>query len=174
MNTIAKADGLIDDRVVEKEGKYLTFTLSNEEFGLEILKVKEIIGCIDIVTLPQMPDHIKGIVDLRHKVIPVIDLKTKFGMGSVESTVHTSIIFVETKKGNAEYSTGILVDKVNEVIDIHEKDIEKAPDFGASIDTDFILGIGKVNNSMKILLDINRILLTDRQACNKNSDVEIW
>ncbi len=172
MKTLNEPENTTSENVNHTDEKYLTFTLSNEEFGLEILKVKEIIGCIDIVPLPKTPKHIKGVIDLRHKIIPVIDLKTKFGMGEVNNTVHTSIIFVETGQGDAKYSTGILVDKVNEVIDIQQDDIENVPELGAGIDTDFILGIGKINNSFKIILDIDKILFTDRHVCEK-SNVEL-
>jgi purine-binding chemotaxis protein CheW len=143
---------------VEKEGKYLTFALGNEEFGLEILKVREIIGYIDVTALPQTPHHVKGVINLRGQVIPVIDLRAKFGMEAVEVTEQSCIIVVEIAQGNHTCSTGIIVDRVQEVLDIAGTDIEEPPQFGASVNTEFILGMGKIGDTVKILLDIDRVL----------------
>jgi purine-binding chemotaxis protein CheW len=143
---------------VDKEGKYLTFALANEEYGLEILKVREIIGYIDVTAVPQTPHHIKGVINLRGQVIPVMDLRAKFGMETAKVTDQTCIIVVEITQSGRTFSTGIIVDRVQEVLDISGADIEEAPQFGASADTAFILGMGKVGNSVKILLDIDRVL----------------
>jgi len=142
----------------EKEGKYLTFALAHEEYGLEILKVREIIGYMEITAVPQTPAHIKGVINLRGQVIPVVDLRTKFGMETAEVTDQTCIIVVEITQSGRKFNTGIIVDRVQEVLDIAGKDIEEAPQFGASVDTDFILGMGKIGESVKILLDIDRVL----------------
>lgn len=144
--------------LLDKEGKYLTFALANEEYGLEILKVREIIGYMDITTVPQMPDYIKGVINLRGQVIPVIDLRAKFGMKKAEVTEQTCIIVVETSQGNRNYSTGIVVDRVQEVLDIPGDNIEETPQFDSSVNTDFILGMGKIGDSVKILLNIDRVL----------------
>jgi len=144
--------------LVDKEGKYLTFALEPEEYGLEILKVREIIGYMDITAVPQTPHHVKGVINLRGQVIPVIDLRAKFGMETAEVTEQTCIIVVETSQGNRKFSTGIVVDRVQEVLDIAGEDIEEAPQFGSSVNTDFILGMGKIGESVKILLDIDRVL----------------
>ena len=141
-----------------KEGKYLTFALTNEEFGLEIVKVREIIGYIDVTAVPQMPAHVKGVVKLRGQVIPVVDLRARFGMEAVEVTDQTCIIVVETARDDRTYSTGVVVDRVLEVLDINEGDIEECPPFGASVNTEFILGMAKIQESVKILLDIDRVL----------------
>jgi len=144
--------------VLDKEGKYLTFALEPEEYGLEILKVREIIGYMDITAVPQTPHHVKGVINLRGQVIPVIDLRAKFGMETAEVTEQTCIIVVETSQASRKFSTGIVVDRVQEVLDISGEDIEEAPQFGSSVNTDFILGMGKIGESVKILLDIDRVL----------------
>jgi len=136
------------------EGKYLTFTLGAEEYGLEILKVREIIGLMEVTSVPQTPVFIKGVINLRGKVIPVIDLRLKFGMEEVKATEETCIIVVDI----GQMLMGILVDSVSEVMDIPAEKIEPPPAFGSSISTDFILGMGKSQNRVKILLDIARVL----------------
>ena len=138
----------------QRAGKYLTFVLADEEYGLEILKVREIIGIMDITAVPRTPDFVKGVINLRGKVIPVIDLRLKFGMEEAERTEETCIIVVDVE--GIEMS--IVVDKVSEVLDIAIDEIEDAPSFGASVNTDFILGMGKANEQVKILLDIGKVL----------------
>jgi purine-binding chemotaxis protein CheW len=137
-----------------REGKYLTFVLGGEEYGLEILKVREIIGLMEITSVPQTPVFIKGVINLRGKVIPVIDLRLKFGMEEAEPTEETCIIVVDI--GGA--MIGILVDTVSEVLHVMADQIEPAPSFGGSIDTGFILGMGKIKGKVKILLDIDSVL----------------
>ena len=141
-----------------KAGKYLTFALSNEEYGLEILKVREIIGYMQITAVPQTPAHVKGVINLRGQVIPVVDLRLKFGMNAAEVTEETCIIVVEITQDDRKFQTGIVVDRVKEVLDIEGESIEDAPQFGANVDTHFILGMGKVNGAVKILLDIDKVL----------------
>lgn len=141
-----------------RAGKYLTFALGNEEYGLEILKVREIIGFMETTSVPQMPHYVKGVINLRGQVIPVIDIRSKFGMETAEVTEQTCIIVVETQRQGQKYSTGIVVDNVSEVLDIKADIIEEAPDFGSTVDTEFILGMGKVGDSVKILLDIDKVL----------------
>ena len=143
--------------VCEKEGKYLTFALGAEEYGLEILKVREIIGYMDITAVPQTPDYVKGVINLRGQVIPVVDIRTLFGMDPKDVTEQTCIIVVEVQRRHT-FSTGVVVDRVSEVMDVAGEDIEDAPQLGDSINTDFILGMGKINGSVKILLDIDRVL----------------
>ncbi len=142
----------------DKEGKYLTFALAHEEYGLEILKVREIIGYIDVTAVPQTPHYVKGVINLRGQVIPVVDLRSKFGMETTDVTDETCIIVVEITHGGRKFNTGIVVDRVQEVLDIPGGNIEDAPQFGVSVNTDFILGMGKVGESVKILLDIDRVL----------------
>lgn len=142
----------------DKEGKYLTFILGPEEYGLEILKVREIIGYMDITAVPQMPYYIKGVINLRGQVIPVIDLRAKFGMETTDVTDQTCIIVVEISRESRTFNTGIVVDRVQEVLDIPAKHIEDAPQFGSSVCTDFIMGMGKVGEKVEILLDIDKVL----------------
>ncbi|OHB53932.1 MAG: chemotaxis protein CheW [Planctomycetes bacterium GWF2_42_9] len=142
----------------DKEGKYLTFALGSEEYGLEILKVREIIGYMEITAVPQTPAYVKGVINLRGQVIPVIDLRAKFGMETAKVTEETCIIVVEINQEGRKFSTGIVVDHVQEVLDIEGENIEEAPQFGSTVNTDFILGMGKVGESVKILLDIDKVL----------------
>jgi purine-binding chemotaxis protein CheW len=145
---------ITEKSVSDKAGKYLTFVLAEEEYGLEILKVREIIGMMDITAVPRTPNHVKGVINLRGKVIPVIDLRLKFGMPEIDRTEETCIIVAYV--GNIEM--GIVVDRVSEVLNIAEAEIEEPPSFGVSVDTDFILGMGKANGRVEILLDISKVL----------------
>ena len=138
----------------QQAGKYLTFSLAGEEYGLEILKVREIIGMMGITAIPRTPSFIKGVINLRGKVIPVVDLRLKFGLVEGERTDETCTIVVDV--GAVEM--GIIVDKVSEVLDIAGGDIEDTPSFGTSVDTAFILGMGKAKGKVTILLDINKVL----------------
>jgi purine-binding chemotaxis protein CheW len=135
-------------------GKFLTFYLAGEEYGIEILKVHEIIGMLSITRVPRTPSYIRGVINLRGKVIPVVDLRLKFGMESKEQTEETCIIVVQAQ-GKI---MGIIVDKVSEVLDIAADNIQDAPSFGASVNTDYILGIGKAEGRVKLLLDIDKTL----------------
>ena len=144
--------------LTDREGKYLTFALGPEEYGLEILKVREIIGHMDVTAVPQTPDYVKGVINLRGQVIPVVDIRTLFGMETIDVTEKTCIVVVEVQRNHSTFSTGVVVDQVSEVLDISGESIEEAPHLGSSVNTDFILGIGKVNDSVKILLNIDRVL----------------
>ncbi len=138
------------------DGKFLTFVLGDEIYGIEILKAREIIGLMDITTVPQTPDYMKGVINLRGKVIPVIDLRMKFSMQEEEHTQETCVIVVEVNGT----SIGVIVDSVSEVADITGAEIEDAPNFGQGIDTSFIMGLGKVKDKIIILLDIETVLST--------------
>lgn len=158
MTDAAAQEQQTNQALKEKGGKYLTFALADEEYGLEILKAREIIGYMDITAVPQTPHFVKGVINLRGQIIPVIDLRAQFGMEKAEVTDETCIIVVEIFREGCKYNTGIIVDHVLEVLDIAAEDIEEVPQFGKSVDTDFILGMGKVGESVKILLDIDRVL----------------
>lgn len=148
-----------DEKVLaSKAGKYLTFALGAEEYGLEILKVREIIGYMAITAVPQTPDYVEGVINLRGQVIPVVDIRTLFGMEPKDITDETCIIVVEVLRDGRTFSTGVVVDQVSEVLDIKGDSIEEAPQLGSDINTDFILGMGKVNGAVKILLDIDKVL----------------
>jgi purine-binding chemotaxis protein CheW len=161
MSETATRTQQLNEAIVEKEGKYLTFALGPEEYGLEILKVREIIGYMEITAVPQTPQYVKGVINLRGQVIPVIDLRTNFGMNTAEVTEETCIIVVEISNSSRKFNTGIVVDRVQEVLDIAGEDIEGTPEFGSAVNTDFILGMGKIGDSVKILLDIDRVLASD-------------
>ena len=143
-----------EEDLLSKEGKHLTFLLCEEEYGIEILKVREIVGLMDVTTVPQTDNYIKGVVNLRGKVIPVIDLRLKFSMQEAEPTQETCIIVVEV----SNTLVGVVVDSVSEVLDIKNSEIEKAPQFGQDVDTKFITGLGKAKGKIVILLDINEVL----------------
>ncbi|MBN1932365.1 MAG: purine-binding chemotaxis protein CheW [Desulfobacterales bacterium] len=143
---------------VEREGKYLTFKMFDEEYGIGILKIKEIIGMMPINSIPQAPNFVKGVINLRGKVIPVIDLRQRFGMQQAQYDERTCIIVVEIFARNKTVLMGIVVDSVSEVLNIKEKDIEDSPIFDVNIDTKYILGMAKIDGRVKILLDIDRVL----------------
>lgn len=159
-----------------KTNKYLTFTLGSEEYGLDILKVQEIIGIMPITRVPRTPEFVRGVINLRGKVIPVVDLRIKFGMASVEDTDRTCIVVVQVTGKNGYTVMGTVVDEVSEVIDIAEDQIEATPEFGADIDTDFVLGIAKVADKVVMVLDIDKVLsareinVIKRVASAKNAD----
>jgi purine-binding chemotaxis protein CheW len=142
-------------------GKHMTFKLGAEEYGLEILKVKEIIGLMEITRVPRVNDFIRGVINLRGKVIPVIDLRLKFGMEKTTATDQTVIIVVQLNLNGGELTMGILVDEVLEVLTLDGEQIEPPPNFGTdAFDLEFILGVGKAEGRVIFLLDIDRVLDT--------------
>ncbi len=145
-------------KMANREGKYLTFSLDREEYGIGILKVKEIIGMMRITPVPQTPEFVKGVINLRGKVIPVIDLRLRFGMEMIDYNERTCIIVVEINTNSGKIHTGIVVDSVSEVLNIKNSDIEDTPSFGTKLDTDYILGIAKMGGGAKILIEIDRAL----------------
>jgi len=144
-----------------REGKYLTFNMNDEEYGIGILKIKEIIGMMPITTVPQTPEFVKGVINLRGKVIPVIDLRLRFGVDAIDYTERTCIIVVEIEGTAGTVQIGIVVDSVSEVLNIKGEDVEETPTFGTKLDTDYILGMAKMEGGVKILLDIDRVLSSD-------------
>ncbi|MBU0479968.1 MAG: chemotaxis protein CheW [Proteobacteria bacterium] len=141
-------------------GKYLTFTLGNEEYGVGILKVREIIGILDITEIPRMPDYVKGVINLRGKVSPVIDLRLKFAMPRADYTSRTCIILMEIDKEETTALMGIIVDSVSEVMNVNAHDIEDTPEVRGA-NTDYILGIAKKDKKVIMLLDIDKALNDD-------------
>ncbi len=142
----------------DRAGKYLIFHLGTEEFGTEVLKVREIMGLQDITTVPQTPHYVKGVINLRGKVIPVVDLRLKFGLPSEEYTARTCIIVVRTRQVEEELMIGIIVDGVAEVLNLASADIEDTPDFGPGVVTPYLKGMAKIKGKVKILLDIDQVL----------------
>ena len=137
-------------------GKYLTLRLAGEEFGIRVMQVREIMGLQEITPVPQTPGHVKGVINLRGKVIPVICLRSKFGLPAGEYTERTSIVVVQVHGGTM--LAGIIVDGVSEVLNVAAADIEDAPDFGTGADTSYLLGMAKIKGSIKILLDIEEVM----------------
>ncbi|MBF0469405.1 MAG: purine-binding chemotaxis protein CheW [Desulfamplus sp.] len=142
----------------QREGKYLTFSLAGEEYGISILQVKEIIGMMPITLVPRTPDFVKGVINLRGKVIPVIDLRLRFSMTEGQYTERTCIVVVEITTDHGEMIIGIVVDSVSEVLGIKEENIEDSPSFGTNLDSEYILGMAKLEGGVKILLDIDKVL----------------
>lgn len=150
--------------MADREGKYLTFTLAEEEYGIGILKIREIIGMMPITSVPQTPKFVKGVINLRGKVIPVVDLRLRFGMEEIDYTERTCIIVVEVESGSGQVIIGIVVDSVSEVLNIKAEEIEDTPTFGTRLNTDYILGMAKMEGRVKILLDIDRVLSAEEVA----------
>lgn len=139
-------------------GKYLTFYLADEEYAVEILKVQEIIQMQSVTRVPKVPHFVRGIINLRGKVIPVVELRAKFGMEVVPDTDKTAIVVIKIDRGDSSMTTGIIIDNVKEVADLDAESIEHAPSFGSEIETEFIMGISKSESNVKILLDIDKVL----------------
>lgn len=160
MGELIKKINPADTAATKKAGKYLTFNLAQEEYGIGILKIKEIIGMMPITKIPRTPEFVKGVVNLRGKVIPVIDLRLKFDMEKISYTERTCIIVVEIDSKEMTVLIGIVVDSVSEVLNIKENQIEETPSFGVNLHTNYILGMAKADGGVKILLDIDRVLNT--------------
>ncbi len=143
-------------------GKYLTFTLQAESYGIDVLKVREIIRVSNITAVPQMPPYIRGVINLRGKIIPVMDLRRRFEFGNSTDNEHTCIVVVQVTLPDGKKSPmGLVVDGVEEVINIADSEIEETPDFGGQICTDYIIGIAKVKGKVKSLLDIDAVIGAD-------------
>lgn len=155
--------------LTDREGKYLTFSLAEEEYGIGILKIKEIIGMMPVTSVPRTPDYVRGVVNLRGKVIPVIDLRLRFSMAEKAYTDRTCIVVVEIGGQAAGMVIGIVVDSVSEVLNIKNEDIEDTPAFGTTLNTEYILGMAKVEGGVKILLDIDTVLSGEEIACIQNA-----
>ena len=145
-------------------GKYLTFALSREEYGLPVLKVREIIKMMDITAVPQVPAAIRGVMNLRGKVIPVIDLRVRFGLPPQADTDRSSIIVVDLSVGGDRVLMGVVVDAVRDVLNITDQEIQEPPQFGTEVATDFMTGLAKVKGTVKILLDLDVLFRDDAAA----------
>jgi purine-binding chemotaxis protein CheW len=145
-------------RVDARAGKYLTFHLDSEEFGIRVLQVREIMGLQDITAVPQTPHHVKGVINLRGKVIPVLCLRAKFGLQPIEYTARTCIIVVQVRGEAGPLQVGIVVDAVSEVLNVTTAEVEDTPDFGGGLPTPYLLGMAKIKDKVKILLDIDEVV----------------
>lgn len=144
---------------IAQEGKFLSFVLGGEEYGLEILKVQEINGMMDITRVPRTPDYVRGVINLRGRVIPIVSLRRKFNMPDAEDTEKTCIIVVQVDCEDTELTMGIIVDEVSEVLNIKAEQIDPAPSFGGGMEqTQFVTGMGKLEDKVVILLDIDSVL----------------
>jgi purine-binding chemotaxis protein CheW len=141
-----------------RTGKHLTFLLDDEVYGIEILKIREIIGIMDITPVPQAPPYLKGVVNLRGKIIPVVDLRLRFGFPERPHDERTCIIVVELASKEGRVSVGIIVDSVSEVAHISEADVEETPELGDGFDAEYILGMAKLRGRVVILIDIGKVL----------------
>ncbi len=167
--TIAKEKEVDSQSNVDIDGgKFLTFFLGEEEYAIEILKVQEIIGLMTITPVPKMPDYIRGVLNLRGKIVPVMNLRTRFGLEEIEDTDETCIIVIQNK----EYLMGVLVDKVSEVVDIATSEIEDVPSVGTGEQSEYLAGIGKAEDSVKMLLEVDKVLFDVPQKVLDSSDEE--
>ena len=141
-----------------RAGKYLVFQIGREEFGIPVLKVREIMGIQDITAVPQTPAYLKGVINLRGKVIPVVDLRLKFRLPEVEYTQRTCIIVVQVQHDTHSVLMGTVVDGVAEVLNVGSGDVEDTPDFGNGVETPYLRGLAKIKGKVKILLDIDQVL----------------
>ena len=164
MESAIKKSGKALNGMDSREGKYLTFTLADDVYGINLCEIKEIIGLISIVTVPRMPDFVRGVINLRGSVIPVIDLRLRFNVNAVEDNGRTCIIVVEIKCHTETILIGIVVDSVSDVLNLNKEDIEDPPFFGSEINTDYITGMAKMEGGVSILLNIGRVLTGDEIA----------
>jgi len=151
-----------------KPGKYLTFFLGDEQYGLEIMKVQDIISMMSITRVPKTPDYIRGVINLRGKVIPILDLRIKFDMEQQEDTRVTCIINLQVTHNNSQMVIGVVVDRVSEVVNIGAEQLQPPPTFGENINIDMIIGIGKVEERVVLLFDADRLLSTEELSSVTN------
>lgn len=172
----------MNTNIISLSEQHLSFRLGEELFALDIGKVKEVIEFTTVTSVPQTPDFIKGVINLRGGVVPVVDLKTKFGMGQTERTLNTCVIISEVKVGEESIVLGAMADAVDEVFDLSPEDIEPAPRIGTQINTDFLKGMGKKNDEFILLLDIDHVFSEDEletvsstgsSTANDNTDGQI-
>lgn len=154
-------NGQQESRAASMAGKYLTFRLGPEIYGIEILCVQEIIGLMPITRIPKVSEYIRGVINLRGKVIPVMSLSRRFGVADRDDTSLTCIIVIELSRGGDSITMGVVVDEVSEVINIHAENIESPPDLGGAAGDSFLRGMGKVDGKVVILLDMARVIESD-------------
>ena len=162
---ICRSGGPAVEEIGERlAGKYLTFKLDQEEFAIEILKVNQIIRLQEIFSVPRTPPFVRGMINLRGTIIPIIDLRIKLAMAGRIDTERSCIVVIQLDQMREMVNVGVVIDEVREVIEISAADIEETPEFGAGIDTAFITGIAKTGRSVKILLDIGKVLAASEIA----------
>lgn len=165
MGAIVKAESAMSDAALREElQQYLTFMLGGEIFAIGILSIKEIIEYGQLTEVPRMPDFIRGVINLRGAVVPVIDLGARFGKHPASVSRRTCVVIIEVDHDGEQQVVGVMVDAVNEVLDIAPEQIEPAPNFGANIRADFISGMGKVEGKFVIILNVNHVLSLDEMS----------
>jgi len=157
---------------ITKSTQYLTYKLGDEVFALDIAKVREVLDFTNITKVPRTPEFMRGVINLRGSVVPVVDLRLKFGMAKTEKTVNTCIIITEVTVDGETTVLGALADSVQEVLDLASDHIEPAPRIGTKLKTEFIKGMGKQNDRFVIILDIDRIFSAEEMAMVQAGNVE--
>ncbi len=157
---------------IVETSQYLTFTLDEEQYAVDVAKVREVLEYTKVTRVPRMPEYMCGVINLRGSVVPVIDLRLKFGLKAVERTINTSIVVMEIEMGEDTVVLGALTDSVKEVIDFEAGDIEPAPRIGTKLETEFIRGMGKKNDSFIIILDIDRVFSAEELIRVKGMELE--
>ncbi len=160
----------MNENIITKNDQYLTFRLGNEDFALGISRVREVMDYANITKVPRMPEFLRGVINLRGNVMPVIDLRLKLGMSATEKTVDTCIVIMEIMIDGESVEMGVLTDSVQEVIDLDSSMIKPPPRFGTKLDTEFICGMGKHNDNFLIILNIDKVLASDELALIQNKD----
>jgi purine-binding chemotaxis protein CheW len=158
MNTMLATPSDTGSRKLDRRaGKYLTFALGKEAFAIQVSRVREIMGIQEITAVPETPAYVKGVLNLRDKVVPVVDLRLKFDMRELDYTERTCIIVAQIESPRGKLMIGVIVDGVSEVLTLGTDDIEDTPDFGSGVETPYILGMATIKNKVRILLDINMV-----------------
>ncbi len=158
----------LDSAATRAAGKYLTFILGGGGYGIPILKVREIIRLLDITPIPRMPEYVKGVINLRGKIVPVIDLRMKFGLPNTDTTSRTCIVVTYVMMASATKLMGLIVDALEEVHQFSPEEMEPAPDFGKGISTAYIDSLAKIKGQVKALLNIDKIVEDDQSALPAN------
>ena len=165
MGAVVKADSMLPAQATQQElQQYLTFMLGGETFAIGILSIKEIIEYGQLTEVPRMPEFIRGVINLRGAVVPVIDLGARFGKPAANISRRTCVVIIEVQFEDEQHVVGVMVDAVNEVLDIPAEQVEPAPNFGANIRADFIQGMGKVEGKFVIILNVNHVLSLDEMS----------
>lgn len=167
--TEVKEQQVEEEKDIVEGGKFLSFFLGKEEYAIEILKVQEIIGLMPITPVPKMPDYIKGVLNLRGKIVPVMNLRARFGLQEIEDTEETCVIVVQDE----QYLMGVIVDKVSEVADIKGEQIEEVPTFGLSGKSEYLAGIGKAKDTVKMIVDVHKVLFDVPEEILDNNSASV-
>ena len=172
MGALVKMEAQAGQAETQDQQQYLTFMLGGEVFAIGILAIKEIIEYGNLTEVPMMPDYIRGVINLRGSVVPVVDLSARFGRKGTELTRRTCIVIIEVESDQEKQVVGVVVDAVNEVLEIPEDQIEPPPAFGAKIRTDFIRGMGKVDSRFVIMLNVGKVLSIDDLALLEQANTQ--